>query len=600
MIEGCNCRIDSAKKHADRLRGKPVRKLLLACGLLFCIPIYAWVAVLGGALPQPLFPPDNWWNLDISSAPVDSKSADFISFINGTGTKRLHPDFGGNASPGNVEIYGFPYITVDSIQQKKVVTFLYSDESDGVDHSRGQSYPFYPIPDEAITQAHWIESGPPGNVDLRSQSDRHMLIFDRDNLLLYELYNVFYDGTGWHAGSGAFFDTKTNQRRPEGWTSTDAAGLAVLPGLVRYDEAFGSEEIRHAFRATVRATNGYVYPASHRAGSNPQALPLGARLRLKAGRDISSFRPEIQKIFRAMKKYGLIVADNGSDMYVSGTYDTRWDNDILNPAFYALTANDFEVVQLGYNPVQKVCFSHVALGGGFTTSFSIQNTGASAAAGTLYLTSRDGSPWIAQLTVAGAHVSATAGSSLSISIPAGASQVITASAIDSADASQSGWARLESFGGALSGVATFQLADSNGIETIAGVLASQPVEAATIPVDNDDSQSRFTGFAIANPNSDDILIRLVAINEKGEIQETVNPLELNPLRPGRQIARFLHEAGYLPARARFNGSVALIAQGGAKFLVVALLQNRGLYTAIPVIPGKAANVPSQPALYPPR
>jgi hypothetical protein len=141
-----------------------------------------------------------------------------------------------------------------------------------------------------------------------------------------------------------------NGRRPDGWTSADAAGLAILPGLVRYDEAFGSAEIGHALRVTVRATNGYVYPASHRAGSTVKALPMGARLRLKSSRALASFPPEIQKIFRAMQRYGLIVADNGSDLYVSGTYDTRWNNDVLNPAFRALTADDFEVIKLGYQP----------------------------------------------------------------------------------------------------------------------------------------------------------------------------------------------------------------------------------------------------------
>ncbi len=173
---------------------------------------------------------------------------------------------------------------------------------------------------------------------------------DRDAKHLYELFNVYYDGTRWHAGSGAFFDMNTNNRRPDTWTSADAAGLAMLPGLVRYDEVFGPGEIEHAFRFTVRSTNGYVYPASHRAGSTPGALPMGARLRLKASRDLSGFTPEVQKIFRAMKKYGLIVADNGSDMFVSGTYDTRWSNGVLNPAFSALKAGDFEVVTLGYNP----------------------------------------------------------------------------------------------------------------------------------------------------------------------------------------------------------------------------------------------------------
>ena len=304
------------------------------------------LALPNGPLPLPLFPPTNWWNLDISTAPVDPASASYIAFI-GAG-RGMHPDFGGDA--GGQDIYGFPYAVVDSAVPKQTVQFLYSDESDGVNHTTDTSYPFYPIPSEAITQPRWIEGGPPGNVDLRSSSDRHLLIVDRDHRYLYELYNVFYDGSQWHAGSGAFFDMNANARRPDGWTSADAAGLAILPGLVRYDEAFGSGEIRHAFRVTVRATNGYVYPASHRAGSTAGALPMGARLRLKASRDLSGFPPEAQKMFRAMQRYGLIVADNGSDLYVSGTYDPRWDNGVLNPAFRALTANDFEVITLGYHP----------------------------------------------------------------------------------------------------------------------------------------------------------------------------------------------------------------------------------------------------------
>jgi hypothetical protein len=147
-------------------------------------------------------------------------------------------------------------------------------------------------------------------------------------------------------------DMNTNNRRPEGWTSADAAGLAILPGLVRYDEAYDPAvtDIQHGFRVTVHATNGHVYPASHTAGSTTGALPMGARLRLKTSKDISGFPSELQKIFRAMKRYGLIVADNGSDMYITGTFDVRWNNDILNPAFGALKASDFEVVQLGWKP----------------------------------------------------------------------------------------------------------------------------------------------------------------------------------------------------------------------------------------------------------
>ena len=314
--------------------------------------VAAAVSTLGGAIPGPLpvFPGDNWWNLDVSTAPVDPASASYIAFIGSTRT--THPDFGGDVSPGSAQGYGFPYAIVDSTVTLRAVQFQYSDESDGVDHATNRSVPFYPIPDQAITQAHWIEGGDRGTIDLRSTSDRHLLIVDRDRRHLYELYNVFYDGSQWHAGSGAFFDLNANARRPDGWTSADAAGLAILPGLVRYEEVLGSGEIGHAFRVTVRATNGYVYPASHRAGSTAGALPMGARLRLKASRDISGLSPDVQKMFRAMQRYGLIVADNGTDLYVSGTYDTRWNNDVLNPAFRSLTANDLEVVMLGYRPAQ--------------------------------------------------------------------------------------------------------------------------------------------------------------------------------------------------------------------------------------------------------
>jgi hypothetical protein len=167
---------------------------------------------------------------------------------------------------------------------------------------------------------------------------------------LYESYATRWNPSAsrWEADSGAVFDLSRNDRRPEGWTSADAAGLAIFPGLIRYDEAFAASEITHAFRVTTRATNGYVWPASHAAGSNLSAPPMGARLRLKASKNISGFTPEVQRIFRALKRYGLIVADNGSDMYISGTMDGRWDNGVLNPAFSALTADDFEVIQLGW------------------------------------------------------------------------------------------------------------------------------------------------------------------------------------------------------------------------------------------------------------
>jgi len=320
-------------------------------------------ATVGGALPAPLplFPADNWWNLDISAWPVDPNSAGYISFINNGGTRHLHPDFGGNApTPGDpYACYGMPYVVVSGVSSADLVPveFAYSDESDGVDHATDTSFPFYPIPVQAITQPYWIEGCDPGNVDLRSSQDRHLLIVDYERNHLYELYNVYFNPTQgrWYGGSGAFFDMNTNDRRPAGWTSADAAGLAILPGLVRYDEVYDDAavpEIEHAFRVTVRATKGHVYPASHTAGSTTGALPMGARLRLKASVDVAqrTSDPHMRKILRAMQKYGLLVADNGSDMYITGTHDTRWDNDILNPAFSALTAGDFEVTQLGYNP----------------------------------------------------------------------------------------------------------------------------------------------------------------------------------------------------------------------------------------------------------
>jgi hypothetical protein len=294
--------------------------------------------------PLPLFPADNWWNQDISRAPVDPRSADIISFIGPA--DGMHPDFGGTESPGSQNIYGMPYVVVGGDQPKLAVQFDYDDESDGVNHETGQSYPFYPIPEQAITGPYWIEGGPPGNAGI--DGDRHMLIVDRDHRHLYELYSLRWTGSRWEAGSGAFFDLNTNARRPEGWTSADAAGLAILPGLVRYDEAFGPDEIRHAFRVTVHGVNSYVWPASHRANTNSAGPPLGARLRLKASTNISGHPAYVQRIFRAMKTYGLIVADTGSDMYVSGVFDPRWSNDELNPAFRAIRASDFEVVQLGW------------------------------------------------------------------------------------------------------------------------------------------------------------------------------------------------------------------------------------------------------------
>ena len=320
------------------------RRFLLAIAAVFAavVLLHAAPVLLEPLAGRQVFPADNWWNQDVSGAPVDSRSGQLIDFISGRSAtspgavRRLHPDFG--PPP-----YGIPYAVVSGDQPRLPVTFGYASESDtGI-----AGLPGYPIPPEARTLPNYIEGGVAGG---GSSGDRHLLVIDRDRWILYETFATTWNAglNRWEAGSGAIFNLASNTRRPEGWTSADAAGLAIFPGLVRHDEAFGAAEITHAFRVTTRATNGYVWPASHRAGSTSGAPPLGARLRLKAGKDISGFAPELQRIFRAMKRYGLIVADNGSDMYISGTMDGRWNNSILNPAFRALTADDFDVIQLGW------------------------------------------------------------------------------------------------------------------------------------------------------------------------------------------------------------------------------------------------------------
>ncbi|MEZ4651595.1 MAG: hypothetical protein R3E97_22905 [Candidatus Eisenbacteria bacterium] len=304
------------------------------------------VVLLEDLTGQSVFPSDNWWNLDISTAPVDPASDAYIDWISGRtpenpdARRRLHPDFG--PPP-----YGIPYVVVPNTQPLREVTFvLYPDESDpGVP---GED-PGYPIPDEAYLLPNFIEGGVPGG---GSSGDRHLLVIDRNRWTLFETWATEWNAglARWEAGSGAVWDMTSNDRRPEGWTSADAAGLAILPGLIRYDELAAEGEIHHAFRFTTRATNGYVFPASHQAGSTTDAPPMGTRLRMKESVDISGYPADVQKIFRAMKTYGLILADNGSDMYITGTMDPRWDNDVLNPAFHDLDADDFEVIELGWNP----------------------------------------------------------------------------------------------------------------------------------------------------------------------------------------------------------------------------------------------------------
>jgi hypothetical protein len=264
------------------------------------------------------------WNQDISKAPRDPRSSAYIAYIDSHGGESLHPDFG---SP---RPYGFPDSVVGPGQRMLPVHYTaYGDESD--------PGPF-PIP-----------AGAPVEGGNRSDGDRHVLVVDRAACRLYELYRAFYVAKPkphWNADSGTAWDLRSAARRPDGWTSADAAGLPIFPGLVRYEEA-ASGQVEHAIRVTVESTrDAWVHPASHCAGdsSDPSAPPMGLRLRLKAGYGLGRFSGPAKAIALAMKRYGLIVADNGSNWYFSGTSDRRWDDENLNQ-LKVIPGSAFEVVK---------------------------------------------------------------------------------------------------------------------------------------------------------------------------------------------------------------------------------------------------------------
>jgi hypothetical protein len=262
------------------------------------------------AAPCYVFPSSNVWNRPVSSLPVASNSAAMVAAIGVSAY--LHPDFDAIGD-------GIPYNIVTSATPTYTVSFQYADESDPGP---------YPIPSSPR-----IEAG----------SDRHLIALDITQCKLWELYDAQRSGSGWTAGSGAFFDLRSNALRPLGWTSADAAGLPIFPGLVRYDEV-KSGSIDHAIRFTAPNTCGYIYPARHLTAPPCSNLPpMGLRLRLKASVDISGFGPNAQVVLTALKRYGMILADNGSPWYISGVPDTRWDDNEFHQ-LQNLTGADFEVV----------------------------------------------------------------------------------------------------------------------------------------------------------------------------------------------------------------------------------------------------------------
>ncbi len=259
-----------------------------------------------------IFPADNVWNTDVSALPVDPHNATWLVSMN-AGSTTLHPDFG---QPP----YGMPFAVVPDSYPKVTIKFKYQSESDP------GPYPFGPdIP---------VEKG----------TDRHALVIDSDTCVLYELFHVRWHNGAPRAGSGAIFDLGSNALRPDGWTSADAAGLAIFPGLVRYDEVKAGF-IGHAIRFTVALTDcNHIWPARHDAGTcNTSYPPMGARFRIKAGFDISSFSPDARVILQAMKTYGLFLADNGSNWYFTGTRDKRWSNALLDE-LKSVPASVFEAV----------------------------------------------------------------------------------------------------------------------------------------------------------------------------------------------------------------------------------------------------------------
>jgi hypothetical protein len=281
--------------------------------------VYAVPPTIGGCQ---VFPTDNAWNQDISALPVHPNSSNYIKSIGAS--QNLHPDFGSGTWEG--QPIGIPYLIVDNGDPLVPINFTaYGDESDAGP---------YRVPLNAP-----IEGGS------SSDGDRHAIAVDIDNCMLYELYRAFPQGASWNADSGATYDLTSNAVRPAGWTSADAAGLPIFPGLAKYDEV-NAGEVTHALRFTVAQTQRkYIAPARHYASSstNPDLPPMGLRVRLKAGYNISGFSPQAQVILQGLKTYGMILADNGSDWYISGEPNAGWDNDELSD-LKDVPGSAFEVV----------------------------------------------------------------------------------------------------------------------------------------------------------------------------------------------------------------------------------------------------------------
>ncbi len=475
----------------------------------------------------PIFPADNIWNVPVDKLPLDPRSDDYVSSIGRE--EPAHADFGSGIWPPQTGgPIGIPFITVAGDAPRVPVTFKYDQESDAGP---------YPIPADAP-----IEGGP------NASGDRHVLVLDRDNCILYEVFKAFPENgaSRWRGDSGAVFDLRSNGLRPDTWTSADAAGLPILPGLVRFEEV-ASGEITHALRFTApRTRKAHVWPARHNASDLTSSTfpPMGQRFRLRADFDESGFDPQVRVILRALKKYGMILADNGSSWFLSGVPDERWDNDLLRQ-LRTLRGRDFEAVDTSSLMVdpdsartsageRTLFFPQVGNGSSasirFQTTLSWVNLGDVGTVQVEFLTA-EGLPWNIDLGQLGA------GSTFTFNLQRGQSRTVTTSGLGPLAV---GYVRMTASPG-VEGTAIFSGSDAPR-QT---VLYEAGVEATDLGTDFslalDTLGHRDTGLVLVHPESEGpagaarVTLRLYT-----EAFELVSQRVLQ-LDPGQHLARFAFE-----------------------------------------------------------
>ena len=519
---------------------------------------------LGGC---PVLPGDNIWNTPVDQLPVSASSAAYVTTIGSTLT--LRADFGSGLFAGGP--IGIPFVVVSGTQTKYPVTFQYADESDPGPYAAPLNAP--------------VEGGS------QSSGDRHVIAIDKDNCVLYELYAAYPQSSAWKAGSGAIYNLRSNTLRPSSWTSADAAGLPILPGLVRYDEV-ATGEIRHAIRFTVPQTRrSFVWPARHFASNltGDEYPPMGQRFRLKADYDISGFSPDNQVILRALKKYGMILADNGSAWYLSGAPDDRWDNNRLRELL-RVTGSNLEAVDVSslmVNPnsgqVRSTAsagdsllgsFTHVVSEGGWNTRQVLLNTGASSAQTHLKFFNEFGADLSLPLTPPANSLPA---SSFDQTLAPNALSIVDTAG--SADAPlRTGWAELTG----AAGVSGFGIFSNPGAKWAAAVpLESRTADAYFLAFDNTGPLS--TGIALANVSSQPANISVIIRADTGD-QIMAGTISLT----GQGHVSFMLNQQY-PVTAGRRGSIEFDTPIDGRISVLGLRANGPALTTLPVLASPGSN-----------